>query len=247
MTAVPIPDLVGLAWFFSIWVGYTVYADRYATRERSLRAAMHRHRVVWMRQMLARDNRLVDASILGNLAQNVSFFASTTLIILAGLMTLLGAGDKAIVLIRDVPFVTKTSLVLWELKLLVLIVIFVHAFFKFTWGLRQYNYCSVLIGAAPAPSPEGGHEAYLRSAAAVATQASRDFNQGLRAYYFSLAALAWFLNPWVFMLAATAVVVVLYIREYRSHTLRLLEMGSAEYGQPVPVGRAESPRPPQPR
>lgn len=226
MTPVPAIDIVGLVWFFSTWMGYTWYADRYSGRERSLRAAMHHHRLAWMRQMLNRDNRLVDANILGNLAQNVSFFASTTLIILAGLMTLLGASDKAIVLIRDVPFVTKTSLVLWELKLLVLIVIFVHAFFKFTWGLRQYNYCSVLIGAAPAPSHEKEHEAFAHSAAEVATQASRDFNQGLRAYYFSLAALGWFLNPGVFMLATTAVMVVLYIREYRSHTLRLLEVGS---------------------
>jgi uncharacterized membrane protein len=174
-----------------------------------------------MQQMLARENRMVDAGVVGNLQQSVSFFASMTLLILAGLMTLLGASEKAIVLMREIPFAVRPTLLLWEIKLLVLIVIFVHAFFKFTWALRQFNYCSVLIGAAPS-EPDA---VYARRAAEIATHASKDFNQGLRAYYFSLAALAWFVNPWWFMAATTVVVAVLYLREYRSRVLRLLGPG----------------------
>ena len=56
----------------------------------------------------------------------------------------------------------------------------------------------------------------------MATHASKDFNQGLRAYYFSLATLAWFVSPWLFMAATTVVVVVLYTREYGSRVLRTL-------------------------
>lgn len=223
MQPVPVPDLVGLFWFLILWIGYTQYADRFARRERSLRAVMHRHRLQWMRSMLVRENRMVDAGIVANLQQSVSFFASATLLILAGLMTLLGASEKAIVLIREVSFATQPTLFLWELKLLVLIVIFVHAFFKFTWALRQFNYCSVLIGAAPRPVESGGADAYAARAAEVSTRASKDFNQGLRAYYLSLAALGWFVNAWVFMLATTLVIGVLYWREYHSAALRVLE------------------------
>src|SRR3989304_1630463 len=97
----------------------TWYADRGPQRARSLRAVMHTHRYEWMRRMLERDNRIVDANILGNLLQSVSFFASTTLLILAGLVTILGSTDKAILLVRELPFAARTSLVLWELKLLV--------------------------------------------------------------------------------------------------------------------------------
>jgi len=223
MSQIPTADLVGLSWFLILWVGYTQYADRFAHRERSLRAVMHRHRLQWMQSMLVRENRMVDAGIVGNLQQSVSFFASATLLILAGLMTLLGASDKAIVLIRELAFASQPTLLLWELKLLMLIVIFVHAFFKFTWALRQFNYCSVLIGAAPHPERPDDAGAHARRAAEVSTRASKDFNQGLRAYYLSLAALGWFVNAAAFMFATTLVIAVLYWREYHSATLRVLE------------------------
>ncbi len=222
MSTLPAADLFALIWFLLLWIGYTEYADRWSRREPSLRAVMHAHRCQWMREMLGRDNRMVDANIVGNLLQGVSFYASTTLIVLAGLITLLGASDKAVALIREIPFAARTSLLLWELKLLVLIVIFVHAFFKFTWALRQFNYCSVLIGAAP-PAPGGAQrEASALRVAEMSTRASKDFNQGMRAYYLSLATLAWFVNPWLFVLAATLVIAVLYWREYRSAALAVL-------------------------
>jgi len=221
MAFIPWSDLVALAWFLFLWGGYTAYADRRARRAHSLRAVMHAHRERWMRAMLARENRMVDAGIVGNLLQNVSFFASTTLIILAGLITLLGASDKAIVLLRELQWAPVPTPALWELRLLALVGVFVHAFFKFTWALRQFNYCSVLIGAAPRPEEPGARDYALR-AAAIATCASKDFNQGMRAYYLSLAALAWFLHPIAFMATTTLVIAVLYWREYHSRALGLL-------------------------
>jgi len=108
------------------------------------------------------------------------------------------------------------------LKLIVLCIIFVYAFFKFTWALRQFNYCSTLIGAAP----KGPDNDFARRVAKVATHASKDFNQGLRAYYFSLAALGWFVSPWLFMAATTTVAIVLYRREYRSMALQIISAGN---------------------
>jgi uncharacterized membrane protein len=224
MFDIPIADILSLAWFIAVWVGYTWYADRGVWRRDSLRAVMHAHRVEWMRQMVLRDNRVADVNILRNLLQGVSFFASTTLLILAGLLAILGASDRGIEIVRALPFAAGTTPGQWELKLLVLGVIFVHAFFKFTWALRQFNYCSVLIGAAP-KSADGEH---ARRAAEVSTHASKDFNQGLRAYYFSLAALGWFVHPWVFVAAATLVTVVLYMREFHSATMKMLLPGGID-------------------
>ena len=218
MREIPVSDIIGLIWFVAIWAGYTWYADRHARRAHSLRAVMHAYRSAWMQQMLLRDNRVMDVNILRNLLQGVAFFASATLLVLAGLLTILGSTDRAIEIVRALPFAARTSLLQWELKLLVLIVIFVYAFFKFTWALRQFNYCSTLIGAAP----QGPDDAFANLAAEVSTNASKDFNQGLRAYYFSLAALGWFVGPWVFMAATTLVATVLYVREYRSNALRTL-------------------------
>lgn len=230
MFQIPVSDIVGLVWFAALWVGYTWYTDRGTPRERSLRASMHKNRYRWMAQILGRDNRIVDAQILGQLAQGATFFASTTLLILVGLVTLLGATDKAVGMLHQLPFAGALTLLQWELKLLTLIVIFVHAFFKFTWGLRQFNYCAVLVGAAPAHK-DAFDEEWVRRTAWLSTLASKDFNQGLRAYYFGLAVLAWFVSAWLFMAATAFVVCVLYWREYHSEALRTLEL-PAENGLP---------------
>ena len=228
---IPLPDVIGLIWFISLWVGYTWHTDRGTPREHSLRAAMHRNRYRWMQQVLRRDNRIMDTNILGQLGQGASFFASTTLLILVGLFTVLGATDEAIVALRQIPLTGKSTLLQWELKLLLMIVIFVHAFFKFTWALRQFNYCAVLVGAAPAEKNAPDDE-WVRRTAWISTSASKDFNQGLRAYYFGLAVLSWFVNGWVFMGATALVVGVVYWREYHSEALRTLEL-------PPPSGMPE--------
>ncbi len=58
-------------------------------------------------------------------------------------------------------------------------------------------------------------------------------NRGLRAYYFGLATLAWFLGPIYLAAAAVWVVAVVYRRDFRSVTLRTLtrDDSSAEKGE----------------
>jgi uncharacterized membrane protein len=223
MPQVPSIDVIGLAWFVIVWLGYTVYTDRGSPRRHSLRAAMHRNRYRWMAQLLTRENRIADASILGQLASGASFFASTTVLILVGLFTVLGATNEAVGVLRQIPFAGRITPNQWELRLFVLIVIFVHAFFKFTWALRQFNYVGVLIGAAPSGKGSGSED-WVRRTAWLSTLASKDYNQGLRAYYFGLAVLAWFISAWLFMVATALVVTVLYWREYRSGALRTMEL-----------------------
>ena len=79
-----------------------------------------------------------------------------------------------------------------------------------------------MVGAAPPPEQKEEHEAYARTGAKLISKAGRHFNMGLRAYYFGLAVLAWFIDPVVFIAATLWVVYVVYRREFRSHTLRYL-------------------------
>jgi len=90
MFDIPVTDAIGLVWFAALWIGYTVYTDDGEPRERSLRAVMHKNRYRWMLQVLKRDNRIMDTNILRQLAQGASFFASTSLLILAGVVGVLG-------------------------------------------------------------------------------------------------------------------------------------------------------------
>jgi uncharacterized membrane protein len=223
MAALTPIDVLAPLWFLACWFGYGAYADRRHGRPGSLMARMHEYRVLWMRRMLERDNRMLDSQIVSTLMGSVSFFASTTLFIIAGLLAVFGARDQVFALLRELPFAVETSPVLWDLKLFLLVVLFVYAFFKFTWALRHFNYCAIVLGGAPLMGQlDAGALGFAERAARMATSAASHFNAGLRAYYFGLAALSWFVHPWLFIAATGWVVLVIYRREFRSKLLRTL-------------------------
>lgn len=215
-------DVAAPVWFLAIWLSYTWFADR-DRGVPNLTTAMRDYRRLWMRRMLDREVRMVDTQILGNLMRSMSFFASTTMFIIAGLVAVLGARDKAMAVLQELPFTVDSSILLWDLKVLLLITIFVYAFFKFTWAFRHYNYCLILVGAVPNHDKLDGESAEIAERAArIATSTGRHFNRGIRAYYFGLAALGWFLHPWIFMALSAWVALVLYRREHRSNLLATL-------------------------
>lgn len=223
-----LPNLLATLWFLLCWVGYTHYATWRSRDTPCLASVLHLYREDWMRRMLLRDNRIADANVIGNLERNASFFASSTLIILAGILTVLGASDRALSLLADLPFAQPVSRGLSELKLLALAVIFVYAFFTFTWCMRQYNFAAVLVGSAPMIGERNVNDqerkAFAERAARVMSMAANQFNYGLRSYYFGMATLAWFVNPWLFMLITASVVLILYRREFHSDVLKVMTL-----------------------
>lgn len=218
------PDLLAPVVYLALWIGYAAVADNPARGRSTLMHRMHQYRAVWFSRMVRRDNRIVDTQITTLLSQNISFFASNTILIIGGLLAVLGARDQVIGVLADIPLVTNTSAMLFEAKVLLLLVTFVYAFFKFTWAVRQFNYVAIMIGAAPQPA-EADEPAALRfieRTAQVASRAADHSNKALRAYYFGLAALGWFVDAWLFMALTLWVVIVVWRREYRSATLAML-------------------------
>jgi uncharacterized membrane protein len=225
-------DVGALIWFFGWWAGYARFADWHGKRVPSLLSAMAKYRRDWWVRMIERELRMIDTAIIANLSNSSTFFASTTLLILGGLLALLGTTEKVSNFVHELPFNRQTPEVLWDLKILLLVSIFVYAFFKFTWSMRQFNMASVLVGAAPKVPREAEDEAdFIDRAWRVSHLAAEHFNYGLRAYYFALAAMTWFLNGWMFMGATTWVVFVLYWREFRSPALKSIEPPP---GSPIP-------------
>jgi len=221
-----LPHLIAVLWFVVCWVGYTRYASWRGRDTACLASVLHLYRQDWMRRMLLRDNRIADANVIGNLERNAGFFASSTLIILAGVLTALGASERAVSLLADLPFAQPVSRGLSEIKLLALAVVFVYAFFTFSWCMRQYNFAAVLVASAPMAGERNvsdlERKSFAERAARVISMAANQFNFGLRAYYFGMATLAWFIHPWFFMVVTTGVVLVLYRREFHSDVLEVM-------------------------
>jgi len=222
----PLKDWLALACLFGLWSGYALFASRLSQRKRSLLATTNLYRTRWMMQATSRDPRMLDGLITQSLSHTPSFFSSTSILIIGGLLAVMGTTDKAVELVRDMPFAQATSLEVFEFKLMVMVAIFVYSFFRFSWCMRQYTFVSLIIGAMPTPeafeSGQADREAYVLKAAAVVGSAAETFNDGLRAYYFSFAALAWFFSPLAMVLSTVIVVGILYGREFHSDVLRIL-------------------------
>jgi uncharacterized membrane protein len=208
-------DFAALAVFAACWIGYAWMVDHVPrVRARSVIATMDEHRRRWMLALLERENRISDTAIIGNLMASTSFLANTAIFILAGLVALLGAPDLGKRVLASLPFAAPPAGDLaWELRIGLLMLIFIGAFFELTWALRQFNYCSIVVGGIGL-GPQ--HAPQAEMAAAVANRAARHFNTGLRAYYFGLAALAWIVHPVALMLASLLVLRELHRREFRS-------------------------------
>ena len=222
----PWADWLALLVFFTGWVGYATFARRRAPTKPSVLALTNRERHRWMLQATYRDNRVLDGVVVQQLSSTASFFASTTILIIGALLAVLGATEQASDLVREIPFAARTSLLVFDFKVVLLVAIFVYAFFRFTWCIRQYSVGVLLVAAAPeaaAITDEAQRQAFADRAGRVMGLAAESFNDGLRAYYLSFAAVSWFVSPWA-MLAATATVIgVLYRREFRSEVLQALE------------------------
>ncbi len=225
INTLPLPwlDMLALTWFALWWLGYVWYTDYHRVEQPSLRRETDRFVRDWMARMVERDNRMVDVNVMRNLTRSSQFFASTTMLILGALVALMGYAEKAAGVLAELPFTQQVSERVWELKILLLVLIFVYAFFKFSWSIRQFGLCSILVGATQKPPADAEQYAtHIDRVALIIAFANGNFNNGLRAYYFGVAALSWFLHPVLMIVITLGVVYVLHQREFRSRTLQAL-------------------------
>ncbi|MCL1145971.1 DUF599 domain-containing protein [Shewanella sp. 10N.261.52.F9] len=226
-TTISLLDLVAPFCFIVSWVGYTYFAKRKAKTTNCIARCLHQHRIHWMHELIGREVRVGEAALLANLERNIAFFASTTLLVLAGVLTLFAQVERLEAVIATIPFAAEPNHALVQVKLGMLTFIFIMAFFQFTWSMRQYGFLNVMVGAAPVDK-EGKNEnlrRYAKQMATVQDQATHSYNYGLRSYYFSMAALCWFFHPIAFIAASIFVVVTLYRREFKSKAVIAITKG----------------------
>jgi len=228
------PDLLALIYFSAAWAGYARYARVRAKNPDtvSLSRSLRQHRKTWVARYLERDLRVTDASLLANQERVVGIFASTTLLLLAAVFTALANSELVAQIAAEVSFAETQSKDQVEMKLLVLAMILTFAFFKISWSLRQYGFVSVLMGSAPTHKQEitqEQREIIISSLAKLMDSAGHDNNSGLRAYYFAIALLCWQLGVVPFVVVTTVVVVVLYIREFKSAVVETIDRAHKGY------------------
>ena len=219
LSSLSTPDIIGVAGFVLAWALYVLLIDHGPLARHTLSASMDRQRRSWVEYMQAREIRIADTNILAGLQTGTGFFASASMLAIGACIAVFGSSDTVATVIEDiVPTAIPTDAALFDAKIVGLAVIFVYAFFKFSWAYRLFNYASLLVGALP-PAKEAGTppaKAAIDRAVIFLRLGGKNFNRGQRAFFFSIAYLAWLVSPWL-MLAGTAVVIgVLVHRQFWS-------------------------------
>ena len=222
--SLPPLDVAALVAYVVILTGYGYLTGLDALERRSIAGAVQRQREKWMQNMAVRDMRIVDAQLLGGLSQGNAFFASTSAIIIGGLIAMVGSGDKVQGLLERLPLVAPSSAVVFEMKLLLMIAIFIYSFFKFAWAFRLSHYAAIMIGATPILDASNREvcELHARRTARLIGLAAEHANTGLRGFYYAIAAMAWFFHPIALLVATVWVLLILIRRDFFSRSRRLM-------------------------
>ena len=161
----------------------------------------------------------LDAILSANLMQSVSFLASTSMLIVLAIFAGFGAVPQLMATLASLGLGHDVTPAAMQLHLLVLVTIFASSFFAFTLSLRQFNHFCIMLGAIAHDQPATDEE--IDAIAKLNSLAAKNFNNGIRAYYFAVPAVAWFVSP-VLAIAVTLVTALFIVhREFFSSAHRI--------------------------
>ncbi|RYG92980.1 DUF599 domain-containing protein [Loktanella sp. IMCC34160] len=209
--------LDGLAALFLLlcWVGIGWRIEHPSAAKPSVTLLMARYQTDWMVAAITRENRIVDATLLSTLRLGTSFFASTCLLAIGGLLALVG-NTQPLETVAEELTATDAPAFVWQIKLLLVVLLLAQAFLKFVWSHRIYGYGTVLLGAIPNDPSDPLTKTRAEQAGALNIRAALNFTRGLRAMYFALGGLAWLLGAVPLIVASAGVCWLLWSREFAS-------------------------------
>ncbi|QMU58118.1 MAG: DUF599 family protein [Boseongicola sp.] len=204
---------LGACWLIIGWVIENPPAARPSTS-----VLMDQYRKEWMVEALNRDVRIFDAQIIASLRQGTAFFATTSLFALGAVLALIGNTDPLQGVAQELT-AQEVPIIVWQMKLIVVVLFLTHAFLRFAWSNRMYAYASVMLAAIP-----NDPNASLRSrqAGELNKRSTLNFNRGLRSIYFALGTIAWLLGPVPLFITTLLTVAFMLEREFMSGARRAL-------------------------
>lgn len=191
------------------------FAAKIIDRHRpSISALMNEQRINWVTHATRRETPL-DAILSGNIMSSVSFFASTTALLILALFTVIGQLPQLSPALSSITFGALYSDADFQIHNIAMLILFVSAFLSFTLSLRQFNHFCILLGASDPASPAPPDT--IGTIARINAIAARNFNAGIRAYYFAIPMVAWFISSWASIAVTFITVALLLYREYFSY------------------------------
>jgi uncharacterized membrane protein len=165
-------------------------------------------RTAWVETIMANDkNAVLAVQTLRNSTMAATFLASTAVLMIIGVLTLSGQGQKLEAAWHALNMVGAINPVVWMVKLVLLLLDLFVAFFSFSMAIRIYNHVGFLINV-----PLSLNHRMITSAhvATHLNRAGRFYSLGMRAYYFLVPLVFWLFGPHFMLVSTVGLLLVLY-------------------------------------
>ena len=195
------------------YFAYNITVPQLEKLRPSLSVIMNMQRRRWVANAALRESPF-DAILSGNIMGSVSFLASTAVLLILAIFAVFGQLPALMAALNSASLHRVYSVTEVQLHLVVMLTMFVLAFFAFTLSLRQFNHFCIMLGAIDHSSPISDEE--IDAITRMNALGAKNFNSGIRAYYFSVATVAWFVSEWLPIATCVATILILAHREFFS-------------------------------
>ncbi len=182
-------------------------------------------RTAWVETIMGDEkNAVLGVQTLRNSTMAATFLASTSVLLIMGVLTLSEQGDKLGSNWHALNMMGAVSPMLWMVKLLLLLLDLFVAFFGFSMAIRIYNHVGFMINVPVRLNHK------MITPAHVAThlnRAGRFYSMGMRAYYFMVPMVFWLFGPH-FMLVSTIVLLLVLYRIDRAPKIMVMDYSDTE-------------------
>ena len=199
------------------YLAYNIIVPQVEKLRPSLSVIMNMQRRRWVANATRRETPF-DAILSGNIMQSVSFLASTAVLLVLAVFAVFGQLPTLMETLDSLSLDRVYTVVDVQLHLVIMLTMFVLAFFAFTLSLRQFNHFCIMLGALD--HDRATTEEEIEAIAQMNGLGARNFNSGIRAYYFSVPSVAWFVSEWLAVVVTLVTILILAHREFFSSAHR---------------------------
>lgn len=165
-------------------------------------------RTAWVESVMAGGKDILAVQTLRNSTMAATFLASTAVLLIMGVLTLSGQGDKLDSTWHVLNAIGAKHSEIWLTKLLLMLLDLFVAFFSFSMSIRIYNHVGYMINV---PLSAERKALSPRHVAVHLNRAGHFYSVGMRAYYFLVPLVFWLFGPHFMLLATAALIYVLYL------------------------------------
>lgn len=202
-------DFIGFALSVLLLAAYHVYL-RYKIDQNpayTVQAVNVMARTIWVETIMTEGKDILAVQTLRNSTMAATFLASTSVLLIIGVLTLTGRGDEISTSWHSLNIMGGRQTEVLLAKLLIMLLDLFVSFFAFSMSIRMYNHVGFMINV---PLKRRHKVIDPQHVAAHLNRAGKYYSIGMRAYYFLVPQVFWLFGPHFMVLSTIGLIFVLF-------------------------------------